>query len=615
MKKNLLLIFAAMFLAFASSAQVVIYEDNFDSYTNGGYLCEQSDNWTTWSNNPGSAEDAVISNEEANSAPQSVLVSGTNDLVLPMGNKTSGQYELNFNYFVASGFGGYYNIQHFEAPGNEWAFEVFFSSNGTGVVKCNGGEASFNYNNGSWITIENDFNLDLDIASIYIDGTMVTEFPFSTTAQGAAGTLQLGGANFYAGAPEGETSKYYFDNIEYVEVDGGQAPAAIEVSEENITTVVNINGVTTAGLTITNVGEQDLNYELYDTYAGAANMPAIEGTQVTNPPAEIYANPKALATVPSATDADGYLSYDNGGNSAIGGGAGDFRVAALFPPSKVKEFVGMELTHIDVFIPESETGNPYNEFKLQVYSKGSIFAPGPGELIYEQAAQPVPNSGGYNHLELDQPIVLDGSEISIGYWITHDDNQFPAGCDEGPANENGDWISYGPGWSHLSDNPDLNFNWSIQGYVQGEHAPTWMEFFPQNGTLDGSESKDITVTIDVSGMPIGEYQGTANVRANDANNEYTEIPVMLTIFNDIETNTKAAVAIYPNPATDLLTISGVETSIETIEIFSQSGQLVKTITMNVPQSTIDISDLSTGLYMVNVKTTNGNVSIQKLSVR
>ncbi|NQV17444.1 MAG: hypothetical protein HQ534_02750, partial [Armatimonadetes bacterium] len=88
-----------------------IYGDDFESYTVGEYLAVQSDDWTTWTNNPGSAEDALISDDYALSGTNSVKVDGTTDLVLIMDNYTSGAYSIALNMYIPTGYCGYYNLQ------------------------------------------------------------------------------------------------------------------------------------------------------------------------------------------------------------------------------------------------------------------------------------------------------------------------------------------------------------------------------------------------------------------------------------------------------------------------------------------------------------------------
>ena len=104
MKRTFLLILAIAFLGANSFAQSVIYQDDFEAYTVGDYLCTQTTAWTTWSNLPGTAEDAFISDDYASSPTKSVKIDGTTDLVLPLGDKQNGTYEVALSYFIESGY-------------------------------------------------------------------------------------------------------------------------------------------------------------------------------------------------------------------------------------------------------------------------------------------------------------------------------------------------------------------------------------------------------------------------------------------------------------------------------------------------------------------------------
>ena len=63
------------------------------------------------------------------------------------------------------------------------------------------------------------------------------------------------------------------------------------------------------------------------------------------------------------------------------------------------------------------------------------------------------------------------------------------------------------------------------------------------------------------------------------------------------------IEIYPNPATDYLSLETKGKGI--IEIYNTAGQLMKMIHTEENQTSIDISDLSIGVYSIIVKTQNG----------
>ena len=99
MKKQLLslLAFGAILSA---SAQTVLFEDNFDSYTAGTGVVAQNTNWAYWS--AAAPSDANVSSDFASSGTNSANINGTaTDLVLPIGPFTSGKYDIKFKMYYS----------------------------------------------------------------------------------------------------------------------------------------------------------------------------------------------------------------------------------------------------------------------------------------------------------------------------------------------------------------------------------------------------------------------------------------------------------------------------------------------------------------------------------
>jgi hypothetical protein len=68
-------------------------------------------------------------------------------------------------------------------------------------------------------------------------------------------------------------------------------------------------------------------------------------------------------------------------------------------------------------------------------------------------------------------------------------------------------------------------------------------------------------------------------------------------------------AVYPNPASDKIHIHGVTSEIETTLIYSVTGKLVYSWVSN--SETIDISILNSGIYFLEIITSEGNKQVQK----
>jgi hypothetical protein len=213
------------------------YFDDFDSYTAGSNLAVQAPCWNTWSGNPGSSEDALITEAQAYSGTQSVLVEGSTDEVFQLGLKTSGQYEISFYLYIEPEYVGYFDIFHFinSTTDYEQGLAVFFEPNGTGYIS-DGGEntATFTYPPGNWFACKTLIDIDDDYAELYINGNFIHSWQWSLTFEGVAGANQLSDIGFYAWFPVPGQPKYFLDDFKY------EATTGVGFSEYNPKTGVSI---------------------------------------------------------------------------------------------------------------------------------------------------------------------------------------------------------------------------------------------------------------------------------------------------------------------------------------------------------------------------------------
>lgn len=195
------------------------YVDGFESLASGNYVALTSPYWTTWTNLPGGTEDAVIVNTPTHSGTKSVKIDGANDLVLPMGAKTSGKYVVSFYMYIPSGYYGYYNLlQLFNAANSQWGAEVFFSTSGAGYGNAGGSNSfTFTYSYNTWLFVKNVIDLDIDQSQIWLNGSLLKQWQWSLGALGTGSLKQLDGVDMYAWNVNG-TPLYYFDDISYYEI-------------------------------------------------------------------------------------------------------------------------------------------------------------------------------------------------------------------------------------------------------------------------------------------------------------------------------------------------------------------------------------------------------------
>jgi hypothetical protein len=206
---------------FIGGGTTTILEDNFEAYTSGGQLaCQNSADWTTWSNAPCGTEDAYITSDEAYEGSNSAVVEGTNDVVKIISNYTEGLYKISFQIYVPNGYLGYFNtLQLFNGTNSEWGMQVFFNESGQGSIDGGGeGAASFSYSYDTWMYNEVIIDLNNDWAEYKLDGTSVHGWQWSIGSFGTGSLNQLGGVNFYAWAGKSKgTPKYYFDDFKIEE--------------------------------------------------------------------------------------------------------------------------------------------------------------------------------------------------------------------------------------------------------------------------------------------------------------------------------------------------------------------------------------------------------------
>ncbi|MCB2219673.1 MAG: T9SS type A sorting domain-containing protein [Bacteroidetes bacterium] len=589
-----------------------LYEDDMESYNVGEYLAVQNpDWWTTWSNAPGGTEDALISDDVANSGSQSVKVEGVTDLVLKLGDKTSGKYQLKFYYYIPTGFGGYYNVQHFESPGIEWAYEVYFGSNGTGNLDAGvASAATFSFPIGDWFLVDQIIDVSNDLVTLYIDGNMIYEWPFSYQSTGTSGTLQLGGVDIYAGAPTGDTPMFYFDDVEFIQLEAGTGAPLINIDPTVITEGLNPGGTSSQNLNIANNGEADLDYSIMVTYPemskNAKSKTAGNSTQKVVLSMPVEAPAAKPGGSPEPTD-DVILNYDGDNFSAVGlTDGGPMRVAANFTSDFVQDYIGMQLSSIDVYINDQPL-----ETKAQVYNYGLANIPGPGEMLVEQEFTPVQIS--WNTINLDEPVMISGGDVWVGYWVDHDAGTFPAGTDAGPHHPQGDWISTGPGWSHLSDNAALDYNWNIRATLTGDPIVQWLSVSPMSGTVAVGENEDVMVDFDATNLEAGEYYAELVINNNDPDNDQMIVPVTLDVTVGIYETEKTAVMIYPNPATENIHVKS-DATIQTIELLNLMGQQVNFFNVDNDSFRINSGNLDSGIYILKIRTDRGEIT-QKVTVQ
>jgi hypothetical protein len=611
MKKITFFLFALIF-GMSLNAQTVLFQDDMESYPVDSYLAVQNPTWwDTWSHLPGGGEDAQVKTTFANSPTKSASADktgGTTDCILKLGDKTSGAYELKWYMYIETGKCGYYNIQHFESPGIEWAFELYFRADGTTELNVGGDLITGTYPKDTWFECKHEIDIDADNIKLYINGTLLYEWPFSYQGGSTTGTDQLGGVDFFAGelSGSGEIAGYYFDDVEYTETTAATNPI-IALDPTSITTWATGGSTSDVPLTVSNTGLSDLIFSTNVIY----NLDILKAAPATPAPAPVYAVKRTLTNAsatpsnggsPSNPDATAQLHYDGDNASAIGWSTPPVTVtvAARFPNAMTVPYAGMNLVSVEVYVNDLNAGS--NAMTLKVYEGGDIYEP--GTEVYSQAFTPA--GASWNTVTLTTPVPITGIDLWVGYQFTQTDaGIYIPGTDDGTNfNLNGDYLSTGVGWSHLSNNPALMYNWNIRANLEGTVIPQWLSVAPATGTIVPAANLPSVVTCDATSLAIGTYTAILKYLSNDPINPQVDVPVSFTVAGvGIDEASKLGIAIYPSPATDVINVTATA-KINSIRISDFSGKTVYT----GPAGTIDISSFASGVYFIQTVTEKGTVN-------
>ncbi|MEL6865916.1 MAG: T9SS type A sorting domain-containing protein, partial [Bacteroidota bacterium] len=193
---------------------IELQEDDFESYDVGTAPADNSDVWAPW---PGGAP-SLASDEQALSGTVSMKIdgtSGTEDNLQLLGDRTSGHFKLDFNYFIGEGNGAYFNIQKLQdQAGTTYAMQCDMRPDGTLSLDAGvAGVVERPYRQGGWINIVMYLDLDNDWARLFIDGDFIYGWPISwETFVNTPGLIQLGSVNHF---PIDANYIFYVDDVTF----------------------------------------------------------------------------------------------------------------------------------------------------------------------------------------------------------------------------------------------------------------------------------------------------------------------------------------------------------------------------------------------------------------
>lgn len=202
-----------------SNPNAIICE-NFDDYTVGSSTTDNAPYWSTWV--PG--DPGIVSDEQAFSAPNSMLIQegGTQDVLLLLGEKTTGTYDLSWKMYIPTGKIGYHNIQNEETPGVQWNLEVYFGTAGPngpltpGVGADITNTTTFSFPYDAWFNVRHVIDLDNNRATLFIDDVLVSSWDYDGN---------IGAIDFFSA--DVANNRYWIDDIVYEQLPSCRTDAII----------------------------------------------------------------------------------------------------------------------------------------------------------------------------------------------------------------------------------------------------------------------------------------------------------------------------------------------------------------------------------------------------
>jgi PKD repeat protein len=146
----------------------------------------------------------------------------------------------------------------------------------------------------------------------------------------------------------------------------------------------------------------------------------------------------------------------------------------------------------------------------------------------------------------------------------------------------------------LSDNTPTSWQWTIN--------PTTFSYL--NATTATSKN------IDVKFSAFGTYSVTLKVTNTTGTDQKTKTNYITVAANANKQLNKSFVTLFPNPATDKITVRGIE-MVTAASAMSSNGSVVQ---LRAEGTEIDLSDLSAGVYFLTLKDNTGGVYQTKLIV-
>lgn len=541
--------------------------------------------WTTWNWNPGSAEDAVISDEHC-IGTRALKIDNGNDVVLLFGKKTSGVYHISFDMYIPEGKEAYFNLQHvFEGDDKVNAINVYFNSVQYGTMFQIPGN-SFEISCDEWFNINLTVNVDDGLINLTINNTLIANYFLTETS--------LAAINFWPLSANENRNGFFVDNILFEEVEG---PHIHNIASEN---------------------EQISVVMQKDECDTISNMIVNEGNvidRINSPWVDYGIGQEGGETKVLHYDSEPYYYYGNYNNNPY------IEVGAMFYIDYLLDSVmavGMKIKKMQYYVNGYAANGMEGPLTFRIYSKNiptdnsSLIAE---KTLYEYTYN------AWNTIEFDEPIPLRGHPIFASVGFQQVNGGYPISLDAGPSlRKKADWVRLtGTDWFSLNANSiyygggDFG-NHNIRLICEGQPVETrWVrkifisDHYVSFDILSPGQAEIVDLSFNTSGMNNGEYEAVLRVGTPYDETSELAIPIKLKVSGtDVSEFTEDKCKVYPNPTNGNVIIEAE--GLRNITISNMLGQIIYEGNASGNAFEYDFSKHKTGIYLIHIETESGVVT-------
>ncbi len=311
MKKSTLLV-AGVLCSLGLHAQ--IFTDGFEAaegYSVNDYIGPGPNTtyWTTWSGAEGGAEDAQVTDAQANTGSNSIHFSSTaatggpQDVLLDFGSTyTSGIFTYESAFYIVGNGNGYFNFQAVPTPGTTWTMNC--NMDGGQILIDDGTTPNLavgSYTADTWFTLRIEANLSTGVWQAFVDGNSIGCWLNGVNSIASLDLFPVQNSDFYV-------DDVMFDHQSYTLPNLNASAAGINMGS-------NIAGLNTyPEVTVVNGGTTTINsFDVTIDYNGNQYVENVTGLNLASTNAEVVLFTTPVPMVSGALPVTYTISNVNGG--------------------------------------------------------------------------------------------------------------------------------------------------------------------------------------------------------------------------------------------------------------------------------------------------------------